>query len=247
MPLLGSFGAASSKGFGQTRAGGRQPYVIEYMVAAGGAGGSAISGGSGGAGGLTVFSAVEVDPEATFAVTVGGAGSTGSNSRGGDGSSSAFGPSSTVGGGSGGRESPRNGSPGGSGGAATIFGGSAGSGTGGQGNPGGPGGGGGKNGSGGPGVGGGPASGGGASFPYPVTGNNYSGGGNYNDSNIQNQPANSGNGGPGRGQAGTAGAGGSGIVIVSYDGTEQLGIGGSVSTRAGKTIHTFNGPGTYIA
>ena len=80
-----------------------------------------------------------------------------------------------------------------------------------------------------------------------MTGSSYAGGGNYNDSNVQDQAANSAYGGPGRGQGGMTGGGnsGSGVVIVSYDGTKQLGQGGTVTTRAGKTIHTFTGPGTY--
>jgi len=238
MPLVGTFGAAASKGFGQTR-GGRGPYDIEYMVAAGGAGGSAISGGSGGAGGLQVFTSVEVAPEDTFAVSIGGGGAGGSNNKGSDGTPTSFGPQSSTGGGKGGYEPSRNGTPGGSGGAATVHGGSGGSGTPGQGNPGGPGGGGGKNGSGGP-------HSGGADYPYPITGNSYADGGNYNDNSSTPQPANSAKGGPGKGQGGTGGSGGSGIVVVSYSG-DQVGTGGTVSSQGGNTLHTFTGPGTYTA
>ena len=102
MPLLGTFGSASSKGFGQTK-GGRAPYDVEYMVAAGGAGGSAGSGGSGGAGGLQVFSSVEIAPDATFAATI-GAGGNGNPSGGGqgqNGGNTSFGPQSSTGGGRG--------------------------------------------------------------------------------------------------------------------------------------------------
>jgi hypothetical protein len=42
------------------------------------------------------------------------------------------------------------------------------------------------------------------------------------------------------------GNGGSGIVIISYPGI-QRGTGGTVTTSAGFTIHTFTTSGTFIA
>jgi hypothetical protein len=55
-----------------------------------------------------------------------------------------------------------------------------------------------------------------------------------------NGAANTGGGG------GAAGNGGSGIIIISYLGS-QRGIGGTVTTSGGYTIHTFVGSGTYLA
>jgi hypothetical protein len=43
-----------------------------------------------------------------------------------------------------------------------------------------------------------------------------------------------------------AGAGGSGIVIISYLGS-QRGTGGTVTSSGGYTIHTFTSSGTYNA
>jgi hypothetical protein len=44
----------------------------------------------------------------------------------------------------------------------------------------------------------------------------------------------------------TSGAGGSGIVIISYLGS-QRGTGGTVTSSGGYTIHTFTSSGTYNA
>ena len=44
----------------------------------------------------------------------------------------------------------------------------------------------------------------------------------------------------------TVGAGGSGIVIISYAGS-QRGTGGTVTSSGGFTIHTFTSSGTYNA
>jgi hypothetical protein len=44
----------------------------------------------------------------------------------------------------------------------------------------------------------------------------------------------------------TSGAGGSGIVIISYAGS-QRGTGGTVTSSGGYTIHTFTSSGTYTA
>lgn len=62
-------------------------------------------------------------------------------------------------------------------------------------------------------------------------------------------PANTGGGGGGSGYSGTfvnGGAGGSGIVIISYLGS-QRGTGGTVTSSGGYTIHTFTSSGTYTA
>jgi hypothetical protein len=53
-------------------------------------------------------------------------------------------------------------------------------------------------------------------------------------------------GGGGGTSSGTAGAGGSGIVIISYLGS-QRGSGGTVTSSGGYTIHTFTSSGTYNA
>ena len=45
MPLIATRGAASSRGFGQQQ-GGRGPYDVNWLVAAGGSAGSDLSGGS---------------------------------------------------------------------------------------------------------------------------------------------------------------------------------------------------------
>jgi hypothetical protein len=54
-----------------------------------------------------------------------------------------------------------------------------------------------------------------------------------------------GGGGGGGGGAG-AGGGGAGIVIISYSGS-QRGLGGTVTSAGGNTIHTFTSSGTYTA
>jgi hypothetical protein len=41
-------------------------------------------------------------------------------------------------------------------------------------------------------------------------------------------------------------AGGSGVVIISYYGS-QRGSGGTVTTASGNTIHTFTSSGTFTA
>lgn len=56
---------------------------------------------------------------------------------------------------------------------------------------------------------------------------------------------NTGGGGGGR-YTSTAGAGGSGIVIIAYPGA-QRGTGGTVTSNAGYTIHTFTSSGTFTA
>jgi hypothetical protein len=59
--------------------------------------------------------------------------------------------------------------------------------------------------------------------------------------------ANTGGGGGGGGHNNSiSGAGGSGIVIISYLGS-QRGTGGTVTTSGGYTIHTFTSSGTFTA
>jgi hypothetical protein len=81
MPILGSFGAGSSKGFGLTSGAGVDPVDFDYLVLAGGGAGQQGLGGGGGAGGhRTSFpggTKVTVDREETT-ITV-GAGGTGAN------------------------------------------------------------------------------------------------------------------------------------------------------------------------
>lgn len=80
------------------------------------------------------------------------------------------------------------------------------------------------------------------------------GGGNGGTSGGGNGSAGSTNtGGGGGGASGnpstfnqTGGAGGSGIFIISYAGS-QRGTGGTITTSAGYTIHTFTTSGTYTA
>ena len=65
MPLLGTRGAASARGFGLF--GGKPAYNIQYLVVAGGGGGGAICGcntgrGGGGAGGYRAISCTAVTP-----------------------------------------------------------------------------------------------------------------------------------------------------------------------------------------
>lgn len=57
---------------------------------------------------------------------------------------------------------------------------------------------------------------------------------------------NTGGGGGGAANAGAGGTGGSGIVIISYAGS-QRGTGGTITTVGGNTIHTFTGSGTFTA
>ena len=48
------------------------------------------------------------------------------------------------------------------------------------------------------------------------------------------------------GSSQTGGAGGSGVLILSYQGT-QRGSGGTVTSAGGYTVHTFNSSGTFTA
>lgn len=74
-------------------------------------------------------------------------------------------------------------------------------------------------------------------------------GGYMSSPSATNGTANRGGGGGGAGAFGTtplSGNGGSGVVIISYAGT-QRGTGGTVTSSGGNTIHTFTSSGTYVA
>jgi hypothetical protein len=73
MPLIGTFGAASSRGFGKG-AGGGTPYNVQYLVVGGGGGaGNGYGGGGGGAGGFRTIASktFEVVTNTNYTVTVG--------------------------------------------------------------------------------------------------------------------------------------------------------------------------------
>ena len=72
MPLIGTFGAASSRGFGKG-AGGGTPYNVQYLVVGGGGGaGNGYGGGGGGAGGFRTIASktFEVVTNTNYTVTV---------------------------------------------------------------------------------------------------------------------------------------------------------------------------------
>ena len=244
MPLLGSRGAASSRGFGLQGSGGPGPYEVSWLVVAGGAAGSNLSGGAGGAGGYRTGTLLVI-PETSYPITVGaGSNTVGADSRPPSGSTSTFGPYSSTGGGAGGHESSRNGSPGGSGGgAADAGGGSGGSGNAGsytpsEGSNGSPGGAGGAiNGT-----------GSGSTQTNTISGSsvNYAGGGNVNGGGGA-YPANTGHGGNGA-HWGPPSNGSPGRIVIRYAGAQQ-GTGGSVSTSGADTVHNFTSTGsaTYVA
>lgn len=76
-------------------------------------------------------------------------------------------------------------------------------------------------------------------------------GGNSSNGNGVNGSANTGSGGGGSTQlsncsnSGTGGSGGSGIVIISYVTGVITATGGTITTSAGRTIHTFTSSGTF--
>jgi hypothetical protein len=75
MPLLGSFGAGSSRGFGLTAGGGGPPYTINFLVVAAGGGGGGTVGGGGGGGGFRTSTQADIKSQKVITATV-GAGST---------------------------------------------------------------------------------------------------------------------------------------------------------------------------
>jgi len=239
-------------------------YTIEYLtVAGGGSGGSAtgsLRGGGGGGGGGFLEGNTQILTGTAYAITVGAGGAArpvaNSGLNGGDSSIGSL--VTAIGGGGGGTGT--NGSAGGSGGGAGDQTGaqSGGAATAGQGFRGGNTGGSGGNGNGGAGGGGAGSQGvdgsqtsGGGGRTSTVTGNSYSSGGSGGSRSSSetgaSQPANTGRGGGGGGgSSGPGGAGGSGQVVIRYLGS-QRGTGGTVTSLAGYTVHTFNSSGTYTA
>jgi hypothetical protein len=207
------------------------------IAVGGGAGGYGGTGGSGGSGG----GASGVDNS----TSTGGTGTSGQGNNGGAGGGTVF-----AGG--------AGGSAGGGGGGASTSG-SGGSYVGGD--PGGHG----NGGSGGNGLassisgasvtyagGGGGAGAGGPSLNYGGSGGTGGGGaggrGNSDAGGAVAGTAGTANtgGGGGGGTTSNGAAGGAGIIIISYSGS-QRGIGGTVTTSGGYTIHTFTSSSTYIA
>lgn len=228
-------------------------YTISYLVIAGGGGGGygssgTYNGGGGGGGGLVTGSTVVINGSNTIPITIGlgGAAGASSNSTGSQGSNTVFGTIVTcIGGGYGGAGGV-NGGSGGSGGGGSYQGNSGGSGTSGQGYRGGN-----------YYSGGASAQGGGATAQGPDNGtfvdNGYTSGisGTSTQYSRGGDPsvtasANTGYGGKGFGSGGSPTAGGSGIVIISYPGS-QRGTGGTVTSSGGNTIHTFTTSGTFTA
>jgi hypothetical protein len=252
------------------------PYTINYLVVAGGGAGGANHGGGGGAGGYIYTASASVDGLTEYAVTVGaggagvqGTGNSGSNSvfktttaigGGGGGGNQAAGVDGGSGGGS---------SRGASAGYGTSGQGSNG-GTGGTYSGGGGGGAsaGGSNGAtytGGNGGAGTSSSISGASVTYAGGGggNGYTAaggtggaggggdGGQYSGAAYEGTNGAANTGGGGGGNYVSAGRregmnGGSGVVIISYAGS-QRGTGGTVTSSGGNTIHTFTSSGTFTA
>ena len=230
------------------------PYTVNYLIVAGGGGGGTdVDVGGGGGGGGLLTGSTTVIPGTTYSISIGGGGAqgTGPDSTGtGGGSNGTQGTNTTglgqtgIGGGYGGTR-PTAGGAGGSGGGGGDGGGAGGAGTSGQGYPGGttPG----MNtnsgqDSGGGGGAGGPAAGvnPGPGAYYSITATTYAAGGRGAQFTTVLGAANSGNGGSG------ARNGGSGIVVISYPST-QKGLGGTITTSGGYTIHTFTGSGTFTA
>lgn len=72
MPILGSRGGGSARGFG--RFGGPAAILVDYLVVAGGGGGGGTHGGGGGGGGLKTGTAVTLQLNTDYTVTVGAGG-----------------------------------------------------------------------------------------------------------------------------------------------------------------------------
>jgi len=91
---------------------------------------------------------------------------------------------------------------------------------------------------------------GGTVYAAPAAGGTGGGGAGTSTTSGTNGTANTGGGGGAAAQINYAsyygGSGGSGIVIISYPGT-QRGSGGTITTAANNTIHTFTSSGTYVA
>ena len=231
----------------------------DYLIVAGGGGGGGNDGtasrtaGGGGAGGLLSGSAVTIDTNSTYLVTVGSGGAAGvlNSVSGTSGSNSSFSIVSTaaVGGGGGGSTRGNSGLNGGSGGGAGDNAGAAGLGTSGQGNNGGGSGGVGTAGGGGGAGSAGSTSAGGSGSASSLSGSSvtYAAGGAPGQSSPATGAANTGNGGGGTVTGSNTGySGGSGIVIIRYAGSTQQMAGGTVTITGGYVIHTFTSTG-YLA
>ena len=242
------------------------PVTASYLVVAGGGGGGNAdpnsNGGGGGAGGL-LTSSTTIYSGATYVVTVGAGGAAVTNGSNSSLAGTGITTLTSTGGGAGGTLGGAGASGGSGGGAGGNAAGSQSGGTGtvGQGNNGGAcvnaysGGGGG--GAGAAGSASNVSSGaGGAGTASSITGTSvtYAGGGGSNagvggsgGGGAGGGPATSGTtnlggGGGGRNGTGTAASGGSGVVIISYAGS-QVFNGGLVTSSGGNTIHTFNATG----
>jgi hypothetical protein len=86
--------------------------------------------------------------------------------------------------------------------------------------------------------------GGGSGFFTAGTGGTNAGNGGTLSVSPTSGTANLGGGGGGYTTFGTAGNGGSGVVIISYAGS-QIATGGTVTSSGGNTIHTFYSSGTF--
>lgn len=239
-----------------------QTYNLSYLIVAGGGGNGGGFNGGGGGGGVIAGTGYTVTPTNTYSITVGAGGSSANGSN-----STALGFTS-IGGGKGGEgggsfAAGTGGSGGGGGGFTAGFSNLGGSGTSGQGFAGGNnnqsapnygaggGGGGGATGNNGSSTGGGN---GGSGYAW-TNGSTYAGGGGggWGGSGGTNGVGGSGGGGSlgSNGTANTGGgggstSGGSGVVIISYPGA-QRGSGGTYSSNAGVSYHTFTTSGTYTA
>jgi hypothetical protein len=246
-----------------------QNYTANYLVIGGGGSGGSITGawyssGGGGAGGYIESSSTFI-AGATYPITVGAGAPAAYQAQGGNGNVSSIGGVVTALGGGGGGTGNNSGNSGGSGGGASRQSG-GGAGTTGQGNAGGSNGGsdpysGGAGGGGAGAVGGsGAGAGGGIGVYSAINGTNIrradGGPGAFAGvipGGAGQGAVNTGNGGggyfgatPNADSPGYSVQGGSGIVIISYPGS-QKGTGGTVTSVAGNTIHTFTSSGTYIA
>ena len=76
MPMLGTRGAGSSKGFGFTNRS-TGPYVAAYLLVAGGGGGGRNHGGGGGGGGGVLSGTSTLTPGTTYTFVVGTGGTAG--------------------------------------------------------------------------------------------------------------------------------------------------------------------------
>ncbi len=231
--------------------------------AAGGAGGYRTSAGTSG-GGASAESALTLDTNSIYTVTVGAGGAGATSSQGTNGSNSVFRTITSTGGGGGAGFQGSGNSGGSGGGGGGYFTGSpvGGAGTANQGYAGGNGSfdsggssanmwGGGGGGAGGVGgnatnsVGGTAGAGVSSSINGSATTRALGGVGGGGATGFDGTPggANTGTGGGGSGFLNNGADGGSGVVIISYAGSTQLMAGGTVTVAGGNVIHTFTSSG----